>query len=150
MSTKRAKFLIDRPIQVGLVARIVMHWFLFLVAAAICLPLVRAIVTRDFMTPLNERAATALVDATILFVVFLVLSPYLIYDTFRLTNRFAGPMYRLRKSISTIASGGPIRNLTFRKGDYWYEVAGEYNKMIARLQSQRASTPDHEQETVGV
>ena len=152
MATKRLKFLIDQPIQIGLVTRIVFHWALFLLAATLCLPLVRAVIYRDFSTPLNERFSTACTDAGILFCVFLILSPYLIFDTFKLTNRFAGPMYRLRNSISSIAAGEPPRPIEFRKGDYWYDVASQFNTMVQRLQesSSDSAVTGKDQEPLGV
>lgn len=54
------------------------------------------------------------------------------------TNKIAGPVYRLRKSMQAIASGGAIENVGFRKGDYFFELADEYNSVLERLRKAEA------------
>jgi hypothetical protein len=135
--SRRRTVLIDRPVQVGLVARLTLQWFTLFVAAVVVLPLVRAILLGDIATPIAERASRAGVDAIILGSVFLVLLPYFIYDTFRATNRFAGPMYRLHQSIRATGRGEPFRPINLRKGDYWHDVANDFNEMVERLERSR-------------
>ena len=142
MKHKRRQLLIDRPVQVGLVTRVVFHWFTFLATVAIVLPMFRAIVMGDFATPFSVRLQQAGVEATILLVLFALLLPYFIYDTFRITNRFAGPMYRLQMTIRGLAQGAPFKPLKFRDGDYWHHVAADFNNMVERLQDR----PEAEQE----
>lgn len=144
MKSKRRIVLIDRPVQIGLVMRMTLHWLAFLATVIVVLPMFRAIMLGDFATPLAEQATRAGVDAAILTVVFVLLLPYFIFDVFRTTNRFAGPMYRLRQSIRSIVRGEPFRPFTFRKGDYWQDVAEDFNKMVARLQSGRKDAVESE------
>lgn len=151
MSLKRRQLLIDRPVQVGLVGRLVVQWFTFLAAVVVVLPMFRAIVLVDAATPLSERIRSAGVDAAILLVLFLAFLPYFIYDTFKITNRFAGPMYRLQQTFKSIAGGAPFRPIKFRKGDFWHDAAGDFNRMAAKLQegaTPHADEADTERDTV--
>lgn len=146
MNKKRRKFLIDRPVQLGMVFRMLGQWMAFLAAVVCALPLFRAIVLGDIATPLNERLHNAGVDFVIVLVVFLLLLPYFIYDSFKMTNRFAGPMYRLHQQIKALSTGEPQRPINFRKNDYWQEVAKDFNAMIERLKEQETHEAAPEEE----
>jgi hypothetical protein len=146
MSKKRRKFLIDRPVQLGMVFRMLGQWMAFLMAVVCALPLFRAIVLGDIATPLNERLHTAGVDSAIVLVVFLLLLPYFVYDSFKMTNRFAGPMYRLHQTIKSLAAGESATPLKFRDGDYWQEVAQDFNAMVERLGEEKSPEAAPEEE----
>jgi hypothetical protein len=72
-----------------------------------------------------------------------LLMPLVIFDIVRLTNRFAGPMYRLRRALHQLAKGEMVPPMSFREGDFWREVATDFNAVVARLQAARAPY-DHE------
>lgn len=59
----------------------------------------------------------------------------------RLTNRFAGPIVRLRKALRSIANGEDITELKLRSGDYWFEMADEFNSVMQRLSQQGQLAP---------
>jgi len=52
---------------------------------------------------------------------------------FWITNKIAGPIFRLRRHIQEIADGEKIQPLKFRKGDYFSEIIEPYNKILKRL-----------------
>ena len=149
MGNKRRRYLIDQRVQFGLVARMILQWACLLVAVVITLPLVRAILLGDVSTPLYERLRQAAVEAAVLLVVFLLLSPYLVYDSFKLTNRFVGPMYRLHQTFCALAAGERFQPIKFRSGDYWQEVAKDFNTMMAKLPTQNSppneASPDSDE-----
>lgn len=64
--------------------------------------------------------------------------PAFAYDSIKLSNRFAGPMVRLRKGIQAVTEGEPTVNLKFRKGDFWSDVADEFNEMVASIEAAKA------------
>ncbi len=49
----------------------------------------------------------------------------------------AGPMYKLKTHLKTIRQGGEIRNVFFRKGDYFQDVADEVNLTLEHFDLQR-------------
>ncbi len=133
MRPSRKKLLVDKPVQIGLVSRLTFHWFILLAATVVILPLFRAVLRGDYAVPLSDRFDEAAGDATIMFLLFLMLLPYFVYDTFKETNRFAGPMYRLRQAIHAIAEGEPHTPISFRDDDYWREVAEDFNSMVEQM-----------------
>jgi hypothetical protein len=69
----------------------------------------------------------------ILFVVMAMLFPVFAYDTIKLSHRFAGPVYAIRFALRRLASGGDIPRVTFRKHDYWTELADDLNSVAEQL-----------------
>jgi len=66
--------------------------------------------------------------------VMAALLPAFVLDTVRLSNRFAGPMFRIRKAFRSTAAGEPFEPLVFRKGDFWKELADDYNRMMVDVE----------------
>ncbi len=76
---------------------------------------------------------------------FLVLSPALMLDSFRLSNRIVGPICRLRNAIQGIARDEQIAPLQFRSGDFWQDIPEQFNVMIDKLREGQASEADAEE-----
>jgi hypothetical protein len=139
VKAQRRRFLIDRSVQLGLLSRLVFHWLMLLSTTAVALPLFRTVLLGDVTTPLVKRSQDAALDAGVLLVVFVLLLPYFIYDSLKTTNRFSGPVYRLRRTMQAIASGARFQPLQLRQGDYWHDLAADFNHMVERLQEDNAS-----------
>lgn len=69
------------------------------------------------------------------FICLLLLTPLLAYDILRLSNRIAGPVYRLRRELQKLANGEKAHPLKFRKGDSWLEMAPAFNTVLERIES---------------
>lgn len=50
-----------------------------------------------------------------------------------LSHRIAGPIHRMREHLEDIAANGRVRELNFRQGDYFPEMAESINKALHRL-----------------
>ena len=48
-----------------------------------------------------------------------ILLPVFLYDTVKLSNRFAGPVIRLRRAMQAISQGNAVEKLQFRENDFW-------------------------------
>lgn len=55
------------------------------------------------------------------------------YVGFLLTNRVAGPIFRLSREMMRASRGEELRPIHFRKDDYFLELAEAYNKLILRI-----------------
>jgi len=47
-----------------------------------------------------------------------------------LSHRIAGPLYRLHRHMSEIGQGKIQSEVSFRKGDYFQELAGSFNEQL--------------------
>jgi hypothetical protein len=63
----------------------------------------------------------------------LILLPITAMDVLRLSNRFVGPVSRMRFALEELAAGRPIEPVQFRDDDYWRDLAGNLNEVAARL-----------------
>ncbi len=64
----------------------------------------------------------------------LLLLPMVIADIIRVSNRFTGPMLRLRRSMRALARGEHVTPIEFRDGDFWQDFAEEFNQVVVRVQ----------------
>ena len=56
-----------------------------------------------------------------------------VYFSMRLSNKIAGPLYRLDRHMQAVAEGKTDHPVTFREGDYFLELAVSYNAQLERL-----------------
>jgi hypothetical protein len=128
---RRTTFFIDREVQGSLLLRTAVYWLFCLLS--VCLMLIcwsayngppRRFV--DLATECFFRYAPGLVAS-------LVLLPIVMIDVLRLSNRFVGPVMRLRGALKSLAGGQPAKPLNFRDDDFWRELAADFNQVAARL-----------------
>lgn len=128
---KRKRVYIDPQVQRALSLRLVIRWTLFIAIAmfvAICIQFLE-----NPMLSLTEHAKQAWWIHGPFFLILIALIPVFVRNSIKLSNRFAGPIYRMRKTIRIIAEGKPAPRLKFRDDDYWQELAEEFNTMVQRL-----------------
>ncbi len=130
----RKRLFVDLKVQGALVLRVVSYWIVCVTTLALML-LCWQILTgpaQMFHAHLDEMwgyCGPALAAS-------FVLLPLVLVDVVRLSNRFAGPLLRLRRSMRELARGEQVEPLEFRDGDFWQGLAGEFNAVAARLQGQ--------------
>jgi hypothetical protein len=127
---RRQKF-IDSKVQGALARRIIFHWVLFVSVAAVAALLLQ--VLSDPFRPAGDHLQNVWYTHGPFIIVMAFLLPVFVMDTIKISHRFAGPIYSLRRTMREVADGQPPRKLKFREGDFWRELADDYNAMIARL-----------------
>ena len=146
----RKRLWVDPKVQGTLILRVVLYWVVCLVTLTLMLLCWRIVTgpARPFYTHFDDmwfHYGPALVAS-------LLLLPLMILDMLRVSNRFAGPLFRLRRSMRALARGEDVRPISFREGDFWVEVAHEFNALLAQFQHQGANAAERdeaEQEPVG-
>jgi hypothetical protein len=79
-------------------------------------------------------------------IVSTLILPFVVMDIIRLSNRFAGPMVRLRRAMRALARGEHVAPIKFRENDFWQPFAEEFNAVVARVQGDTsAEQVDHPQ-----
>jgi len=127
---RRQKF-IDSKVQGALARRIIFHWLMFLLVASVAALLLQ--VLSDPFRPASDHVENMWYTQGPILVVMVFLLPLFVVDTIKLSHRFAGPIFSLRRAMRDVAAGQPPRKLQFRDGDFWHDLADDYNAMIARL-----------------
>lgn len=142
---RRSKHFIDRHVQGALLFRAARYWVLSLTMVAgltvlgwlFVWPGIPSVVA-DWgqLAPLGQVLGLGLV-------VTVLLLPVVLYDLSKLSNRFVGPIFRLRRSMNDLADGKPVKPIRFRDGDYWQDVAEAFNRVLEAHNAEASSAQDN-------
>jgi hypothetical protein len=133
---KRARKYVDRNVQGGLLTRMAIHWGVFFFTSAFAYIVVQAIVSPNG-TSFLQRIQNSLTEFSLLGLLMLTLMPAFFLDVVRFSNRFAGPIVRLRRFLRELGENGEVPPLKFRDDDFWMEIAKEFNVCRERIYRQK-------------
>jgi nitrogen fixation/metabolism regulation signal transduction histidine kinase len=128
---RRTKHFIDSNVQGALARRILFHWLVFMLVTSVVSFVLQ--VLADPFRPLSAHAQNMWWAQGPFLLVMVFLLPVFVLDTIKLSHRFAGPIFSLRRAIQEVAQGNPPRKLKFRRRDFWHDLAQDYNTMLVRL-----------------
>ena len=128
---QRTKHFIDKKVQGALARRILLHWLVFL-AMAFAVSFIVQVLSNPFVSLTTHVENLWWTQGPFLLVTVFLL-PVFVVDTVKLSHRFAGPIFSLRRAIREVAAGEPARKLKFRRGDFWQDLAQDYNAMLVRF-----------------
>lgn len=133
----RKKQFIDRMVQGSVLMHLIGHWLLFLLTVGLFTLFVEMLASPpgEALENLVRRQGP-----TVLAIV--VLGPIFLRDICKLTNRFAGPMVRLRRGMHELAEGRDVKPIHFRKHDFWQDLATDFNSVIERMEALKKDRPD--------
>jgi hypothetical protein len=135
MKTKhnRNRLFVDPEVQGALVTRCLVYWCLALFVVFV------ALLSPDFIFAtlglVSPTGPSVWVRYTPALILAGSLTPLMVLDLLRCTNRFAGPMVRTRRFLRHLANGEVVRPIKFRRGDYWRGYADDLNAVLARIQT---------------
>ncbi len=141
----RKRFFVDPKVQGALALRVAFYWLVCTVTMTLML-----LCWRIITGPI--RPFYAHVDDLWLFhgpavIASLLLLPLVALDIVRMSNRFTGPMLRLRRSMRALARGEQVEPIEFRGGDFWQEFAAEFNALVQRVQEGHVPPAPEQDET---
>lgn len=134
---RKVKF-VDREVQGALLRRIILHWLAFIVVSFVSVTMLQILVGDPNLT-VAEKIGVAWGQYALFGVVLISLLPAFLLDSLRLSNRFAGPIMRLRRALRQVADGETVAELKFREGDFWKEISTDFERAFARLQQNEQS-----------
>ena len=94
---------------------------------------------------LADRLKSEMGEFVFMGVILLALFPAFMLDTIRFSNRFVGPIARLRRHLRQLGNGETDR-CKFRENDYWAEMAGEFNEVAEMVEKQREEIENRDAE----
>ena len=127
----RKHLFVDYKVQGALINRVLIYWLACLVTLTLMILCWRMVTgpARVFYTHFDDmwfQFGPAVIGS-------LLLLPLMDFDIVRLSNRFVGPLLRLRRSLKALARGEEVAPLAFREGDFWQEFAQEFNTLADRM-----------------
>jgi hypothetical protein len=141
---KRKQLLVDRRVQGALMVRATSYWLYCLLTLTLMTLCWRIANTEpqsfnSHLHALKRDFAPAAISS-------LILLPIVLIDVLRFSNRFTGPMFRVRRMLKQMAQGEPVEPIAFRDGDFWSEFALDFNAVAGRLQKLEAKIEARESE----
>ena len=136
MSRKqRRQHYIDSHVQGQLIRRILLHWGAFFAVTLMCVTVMQLLLG-DPTKPVVQRFLEPSREFILLGMILLALLPAFTLDTIRFSNRFVGPIARLRKGLRALGSDETVHPMTFRENDFWADAADEFNRVADRINQQ--------------
>jgi hypothetical protein len=130
----RKRLVIEPAIQYSLVRQLVAQWCLHLTATVLLLIMLQILLGGIFQPwQYHFQRLWPMVASLVITLAFL--APAFIVSSLKLSNRFVGPIHRLRQLLRDLADGKPCEDLKFRKGDYWQELATEVERALQALRA---------------
>ena len=127
----RQQLLIDKSVQGTLLRRTALYSCACAVYFIVILIFTESMSDPD--QPFSEAVFRCFDEAIFWAPGLMLLTPVVAYDLLRVTNRFAGPVFRLRREMQRLVDHESIDPLNFRDGDYWLEMADIFNQIRDEL-----------------
>ena len=145
---KRKQNFVDSAVQGSLLRRVIAHWLVFFFVVAFSTITLQALMGDPELT-LSTRLAREAREFSLIGIVIVVLFPAFLLDTIRFSNRFVGPISRLRRQMRELGETGETPVLRFRDNDFWMALADEFNAVRDRVMAgeQRPDADRLENET---
>ncbi len=132
-NNNRLKLLIDNRVQLSLVRRVTLHWLAF-IGLFLCIVLTIELFLREPGVTMAQSFVLALQKNALMLVLMFAIMPAFLYDTIKMSNRFAGPISRLKNGLSALAKGEKVSEIKLRKDDFWGDLAEDFNRVAHLLQ----------------
>lgn len=132
----RKQNFVDSTVQGALLRRIIMHWVMYFIVAFLSIVLLQAMLSGPNGEPLLQRVIHEVKEFTLIGIILVCVFPAFLLDTVRFSNRFVGPVGRLRRYLRQLGQDGNTERLSFRGGDFWAEMAEEYNLVAQKMEDQ--------------
>ncbi len=146
---QRRKQFVDSHVQGALVRRILFHWTVFLLVSFVVSFLLQ--VLSNPFRPLSEQIQQLWGTHGPFLLVVVFMLPVFMIDTIKISQRFAGPIFSLRRAMQNVASGEAPRPIKFREDDFWPDLAEDYNAMLRQLapSAMNGQAGEEEKQSVG-
>ncbi|GIW98848.1 MAG: hypothetical protein KatS3mg111_2181 [Pirellulaceae bacterium] len=134
LKAKRKRVFVDRQVQGALAKHLVLHWCAYMFVTGVCVwafEVVTAQPGSDWRTSLLATWE----NYGLFWIILVAMVPSFLYDTLKVSQRFAGPILRFRRSLRAAADGESVASIRFRDGDYWHELANDFNRLLARIEA---------------
>jgi hypothetical protein len=142
---KRKQIYVDGSVQGALVVRAGIYW-LFCILSIVTFTACWIVLTERPANSLElfSRLRTGYAPA---FLASLIMLPIVLLDIVRFSNRFAGPLYRIRSTVKAMADGHSTAPVKLREADFWKDFADDFNRLAQRVkQLESGAEPSVEEE----
>ena len=142
---KRRKLFVDSDVQSALLKQLVVNWLVVVGVIAAAL-LAAESYEAGFQLGFYGALAAIWHDNAVLLFTLCALSPFIVYESLKLSHRFAGPMHRFSKELQRLGDGEDVAPMRFRENDFWKDLAEGFNAVQQRIEKLEQHESDDETE----
>lgn len=129
MSENRRRSIRVAPVQRILALRVTGYLLSFLLVCAV-LDFLLSFMANPF-EPISNHVRRFLATEQRHLFILLCMMPVFIRDSLRFSHRFAGPIVRFEETLRNVNKQQSVAPVLLRDDDYWKELAGEMNELVA-------------------
>lgn len=130
--------LVDFEVQTSLLRKIATHWALLMIANSIGLFCWTALLNAP-VESWSELTLDFVRSYVPVLIISLALLPVFLLDAAKLSNRFAGPMVRIRRALTAVLAGDKVEPVKFRENDFWRSLAEDFNQALTKREQMQAA-----------
>ncbi|HUS38878.1 MAG TPA: hypothetical protein VMX74_05480 [Pirellulales bacterium] len=144
-SCKRRRIFVDSDVQAALLRQLAVNWMVvFGVIASVLLA--AESYQAGFTLGFSGALAAIWHGNAVLLVTICLLAPFVVYESIKLSHRFAGPMKRFRNDLQRLGNGENVGPLQFREDDFWKDIADGFNSVRQRIELLEQGESDNKTE----
>jgi len=129
-NSKRRQLYVDGHVQGAIVRRVITYW-----ACCVLFVVIPLCIGNTFRRPdllFYEQFGNLWYQYWPVLVCMACMLPFFLLDALKLSNRFAGPLFRLRRHMHLLAEDKQVEPLIFREEDFCHEMALDFNRILER------------------
>ena len=131
MIGKRRKHLfVDSNVQGAIIKRVLFYWCACLMF--VTLPIILTMTLSDPSVYWFEHIPAVGARFWPIYLVMLILLPFLIRDALAMSNRFCGPVSRMMHGLKEFNENGEFETIRFRDSDFWQPMANALNNALTK------------------
>jgi hypothetical protein len=152
LADQRRRNFVDPALQGALLRQAVVYWLWASATFSFVILVYRVFPewVSDSGTDSGQDSGRFWYHMTPYFVASAVLFPIVMFHAIRFSNRFAGPMVRVRDTLKQLARRDTPPRLVFRKNDFWSDIADDINEIAAEQGKPSTSAAPSRQSVKGV
>ncbi len=144
----RQRVWVDHSVQGALIGRVVLYWLFGLIYLGLGSACFQFCQHPEWSV--TEHIRGLLSQCGPWLPCLILIMPLVIFDVVRLSNLFAGPIYRLRRHLLALADNPERPPLTFREDDYWHNLVEPVNKLQTQILELRQQLAEMREVSVDV
>ncbi len=147
-SENRTRWLVEQGVQKAMLLRICVYWIAGILFVSLPIALFKnAAGSGQFFV---QDVFSVWEDHWPILVCFTLMLPFVLNDLLRFSNRFSGPIFRLKRELQQFQETGKSVQISLREKDYWKDVVESFCELTQRIESleKQIANQNREEESI--
>ena len=128
----RKRLFVDSEVQGAVIKRVLIYWAFCLLFITVSIAIGQTLA--DPSRYVFRRLGDTWRQHWQVLAAMVAMLPFVLYDMLKLRNRFAGPIFRLRRELKHFLESNEYQPIQFRQNDFWSDLADRVNDLVHRVE----------------